>query len=175
MAKVVKVIKKLWRFNMTFWLWFNMLHIPFVMVWPDLSIEEEHKGIWFSFWINEFVWLANIVVQCVQKEEKRGVILSDQYDIAVNYIRSTLILDLLASLPQLISGINPYFVIFKFIRFHKRKLLYYPCEEIVSLFCAYREFQFIHVIIYSCSSMCYIVLLMHYAAIFWIWIGSETF
>ena len=66
-------------------------------------------------------------------------------------------------------------VIFKFIRLHRKRLLYFPCEAFVNLLCSYRESQYIHVIIYSCASLCYIALLMHYAAVFWIWVGSETF
>ena len=40
MAKLVKIIKVLWRFNIFFWLWFNMLHIPMIMIWPDLTEES---------------------------------------------------------------------------------------------------------------------------------------
>ena len=36
-TKVVIFLKKLWNFNLFFWMWFNMVTIPLVILWPDLS------------------------------------------------------------------------------------------------------------------------------------------
>ena len=97
----------------------------------------------------------------------------DFYDTAVAYIKSTLILDILASLPQLVTGIQPSVVIFKFIRIYRKNLLYYPFEAMVKHTCKNRDMQFKNVVVYAYSRLCYIILLLHYLSVFWVWIGSE--
>ena len=91
------------------------------------------------------MWFVDMVLQCfVNWEDHR----SSQYDLALTYMKSTLIIDLIALLPTTISGLHPSFVIVKFIRLYRINLLYYPCQAIVDVFCFYRESQYIYIIIY---------------------------
>ena len=36
---ILATLKKLWNVNLSFWLWFNLITLPLIMLWPDLSNE----------------------------------------------------------------------------------------------------------------------------------------
>ena len=42
-------------------LWFNMSTAPYILIWPDLSLESENRYTWMFLWINEFIWGIDIV------------------------------------------------------------------------------------------------------------------
>ena len=62
--KLVTIIKMIWNFNMFFWLWFNMLTIPCIMLWPDLCSELENYVTWLILWLNELMWLTHMIYNC---------------------------------------------------------------------------------------------------------------
>ena len=134
---LVGIFKMFWQLNMFFWLWFNMLTIPFIMLWPDLSNAIENYELWLILWLNELMWLSDMIFKCfIKKNENPN---QDQYDNAVAYMKSAFIIDLIAFIPSTLSGLNPCLVVFKFVRLHQTELLYYPLKAIIHLFCFYRE------------------------------------
>ena len=77
----------------------------------------------------------------------------DSYEVATNYIKSTLILDSIALFPQLISGLNPNMVVLKIIRLYQFTVLYYPLEALVNILYSERDQRYIFTIIYACSTL----------------------
>ena len=77
--------------------------------------------------------------------------------------------------PQLISGLNPNLVALKTIRLYQFSVLYYPMEAFVNIVFSERDQRYIFTIVYACSTLTQIFLLMHCLAVFWVWIGSESF
>jgi len=74
----------------------------------------------------------------------------DVYEIAINYMKSTLILDVLATLPQVASGLRAIFVPVKIIRLYEVWLLHYPLEALVNIFYSRKEKRKVFVIVYLC-------------------------
>ena len=66
-------------------------------------------------------------------------------------------------------------VYLKIIRIYQIDFLHYPIETYLRM--SYSELgkQFIYVYIYAISTLINIGLLLHYLAVFWIWIGSDRF
>ena len=63
----------------------------------------------------------------------------------------------------------------KIIRTYMIWLLHYPLEALTKWLLSERDRSQVHVIVYACSTLCQIALLLHYLAILWVWIGSESF
>ena len=105
---------------------------------------------------------------------KRGRQL-DVYEVAINYMKSTLILDVLATLPQVASGLKNTFVWLKIIRLYEVWLLHYPLEALVNMIYSQKAKRKIFVIVYACQTLCRIAMLLHYLAVVWLWVGSEYF
>ena len=61
---LVGIFKIFWHLNMFFWLWFNMLTIPFIMLWPDLSNAIENYELWLILWLNELMWFTDMIFKC---------------------------------------------------------------------------------------------------------------
>ena len=89
---------------------------PYILIWPDLSIESENKYTWTALWINEFIWALDIVRKVFDKPKNSRLI--DSYDIAMAYFKSTFALDLIAFLPQILSALDPCFAITKMLRLY---------------------------------------------------------
>ena len=63
----------------------------------------------------------------------------------------------------------------KIIRLYQVHLLHYPLEAIVTGIYSKRDKRKIFVVVYACQTLCRIVMLLHYLAVAWLWIGSEQF
>ena len=125
-------------------------------------------------WANELVWTLDIFRKFLVKPKKSRA--TDTYEIAVAYIKSTLIIDLIATLPQLTSGLGVKFIPFKILRLiNYLWALHYPYEAFVHGFQSGKDRRHQFVLVYACSTLCRITLLLHYLAIVWVWIGSESF
>ena len=125
------IVKIIWHCIASLALWFNLITSPFVMMWPEMSMREHHLYLSYAFWLNELIWVLDIVRKIFDKPKKSRA--DDIYENAILYIKSTLILDLVASIPQLASGLNPNFVPLKIIRIYQIWLLHYPLEELVQV------------------------------------------
>ena len=91
------------------------------------------------------------------------------------YFKSTFALDLIAFLPQVLSGLDPFFGITKMLRLYYYELLHYPIEVLINLYHREKEEKYIYTIVYAFKTVCRILLLMHYLAVIWIYVGSEHF
>ena len=58
----------------------------------------------------------------------------DLFDISIAYLKSNFIFDLLATLPQVASGLSPKFMPLKLIRIYNLGLLHYPAKVCVNLY-----------------------------------------
>ena len=64
---------------------------------------------------------------------------------------------------------------FKILRIYNIWLLHYPAEAFINVFYSDSDEKYRSVLIYAWSTVCKIILLLHFFAILWIWIGTETF
>ena len=87
--------------------------------------------LWYALWFNELVWMLDIVRKFFDKPKRSRA--NDVYEVAVAYIKSTLILDALSSLPQVASGLDLKFNPLKILRIYQSWLLHYPFEVLVKL------------------------------------------
>ena len=88
-------VKTCWYVFVSFWLWFNLITTPFIILWPD--INDQTSSIYYYLWFNELVWLLDIVRKFFDKPKKNSHI--DIYDHVVNYLKTTFILDFASTLP----------------------------------------------------------------------------
>ena len=131
-ALIFRPIKIIWMCNLSGWLWFNLITSPFIILWPSLSDEGINKNLWYLFWLNELFWAFDIIRKFFDPTKSNQHL--DAYEVTVNYIKSTLIFDLVALLPQLVTGLNPTFVWFKIIRLYQVDLLHYPLETLINIY-----------------------------------------
>ena len=127
----------------------------------------------YMLWGNEMFYMLDVVRKFFVKPKKSKAV--DVYENAVNYIKSTLILDFIATFPQVASGLNPQLVFLKILRIYELWLLHYPLEKLVHAVYSKSDKRQIFVVVYACATICRIFMLVHYLAILWIWIGSDSF
>lgn len=96
-----------------------------VLLWPDTN--EDWK---FLFWFNEAVWFLDIIRRLALSANED----EDGYEVALAYIRSTFMLDVLATAPQIMSFMDVKFIGFKIVRLFKITLLHYPLDLLVSVY-----------------------------------------
>ena len=89
--------KILWFCLISICLWFTLITSPLVLIWPDLSLEEKNKGLWFLLWINEVFWTLEMILKFFDKRKSHCA--DDSYEIAFAYLRSSFIFDFMATLP----------------------------------------------------------------------------
>ena len=106
----------IWYSFISFWLWFNMITTPFIILWPELGSEELNKNLYYVLWLNELVWLLDIVRKIFDKPKKSRA--TDLYENAMAYFKSTLILDVISLMPQVASGLDVKFIPLKMIRLY---------------------------------------------------------
>lgn len=91
------------------------------------------------------------------------------------YIKSSFILDIVSSLPQLASGLDSRFVPFKILRLYQVWLLHFPLEILTNIIFRNKDQKQIFVVVYAWSTICQILMLLHYLAFMWIFVGSSHF
>ena len=68
---------------------------------------------------------------------------------------------------------NYRFIPLKLLRLYQYWMLHYPLEVFVNFAYSHVDKKHRYVIVYACQTVSRIMLLLHYLAIVWIWIGSE--
>ena len=117
----------IWYCIISCFIWFNLVSSPFLILWPELNKDKYLNKI---LWVNELIWTLDIFRKFLVKPEKSRE--TDTYEIAVAYIKSTLIIDLIATLPQVTSFLKERFIPFKILRlFNYLWALHYPYEAFV--------------------------------------------
>ena len=71
----------------------------------------------------------NIIINCITK--KPGSMASDNYDVFVEYLTSNFILDLIATVPNIFSGMNIVFAPLKIIRVYEIGKLHYLITQVM--------------------------------------------
>ena len=107
-------LKTCWYVFVSFWLWFNLITTPFIILWPD--VNDQTSSIYYYLWFNELVWLLDIVRKFFDKPKKNSHI--DIYDHVVHYLKTTFLLDFASTLPQVASGMNYRFIPLKLLRLY---------------------------------------------------------
>ena len=69
-----------WHCIMSLVLWYNLISSPLVILWPELSLEEENKSSWYMLWGNELFWTLDIVRKFFNKRTGRPI--NDTYELA---------------------------------------------------------------------------------------------
>ena len=86
---------------MSIFLWFTLLSTPFLMMYPELN---DIQNLYYMLWMNELVWVLDIVRKFGDKPKKSKA--RDIFENAIAYMKSYLIIDLVATFPQIASGLN---------------------------------------------------------------------
>ena len=94
---------------------------------------------------------------------------------AVAYIKSSLILDIVATLPQVVSAMDVRFVYLKNIRVIHQDLMHYPIEELIQCCLTKRSRFYISSLMYCVNAVFKILVLLQYLGCGWIFVGSDYF
>ena len=98
---------------------------PFIILWPELNQDLNTL-----FWANELVFALDILRKFIVKSKKSRA--TDSYEIAVAYLKSSFIFDVISVIPQVASGLDEKFLPFKIFRiFNYVWALHYPFEAFV--------------------------------------------
>lgn len=124
-------VKTGWLVILSTMLWFNLATAPLIMLWPEITETSEGKGFFYALWFNETIFLLDIIRQFF--DPPKGSQLKDVYEVFVSYVKSNLILDVVSTLPQVMSGLDNFFVMLKIIRIYRVSMLHYPLELIVTI------------------------------------------
>ena len=86
-----------------------------------------------------------------------------------------MILDLLATIPTVFSGLNQNFAMFKIIRLYEIDCLHFPFSLIILKLKAQKPRAEADNIIYAVSILAKIMALLHYLSCLWLYVGSEAY
>ena len=164
-------VKIAWLLIVSITLWTNLFTTPLVMMWPEMQIEIFYTPLW----IVEIVYVINIARKLLFNQKNTITRKQDAFEAAVDYIKSTLIFDVLSTLPQVASAMNPQFTPFKIIRIYELDLLHYPFEQMICICYQAKDKTYIKSRIYASMTVSRILILLHYLAVIWIFIGSDYF
>ena len=89
-----------WFNLMCFVHWLNLLLIPITWHWPELFPSPSKV-----LWLIELAFLINMVSKGLIKKSRSSAV--DSYDIFVEYLKSNFIFDLISTIPNMFSGMNP--------------------------------------------------------------------
>ena len=93
------------------------------MLWLELN-----EQLMVFLWANETLNLLNIFRKLFF-DQREGM---DAFDVAYRYITTTFIFDFMATVPTIVSFLNPRLLFLKLLRFVDIQLLQYPLEQLVS-------------------------------------------
>lgn len=158
------IIETPWFLILSVSLWVNLITTPLLMLWPHYNED------WLTLlWLNEAIWLLEIARRLLfsAKDDE------DSYEVALNYIRSSLLLDVIATLPQIASFLDVKFTFLKIVRIHMITKLHYPFDLCLSKYL--KESYTMLTLQYAIATILYILVLLHYLGCTWIFVGSDYF
>lgn len=88
---------QIWVFLMTIVYWFDILMTPIIIIFP-VYIDK----MIFFLWATDACWICNIFVQFLTT--RLDMDNRDPQEIAIRYARNGFVLDIVATLPPLLSG-----------------------------------------------------------------------
>ena len=99
----------------------------------------------------------------------------DVYEVFVEYAQSNLILDLISSLPQLLSGLDQNFLWFKIVRIYEVDMLHFALAKIMRKVYHFQSDSQKQDKEYAFGTISKILVLLHYLSCLWIYVGSKSF
>jgi len=117
------------------------------------------------------IWILEICRKIFFDAEKG----QDSFEKAIIYMKSTMLFDLCATLPQTASGLSPGFTYLKNIRIYNISLLHYPVELLLLNIFSQRDKHYVKALVYAFATIFQILITLHYLGCLWIYIGSEAF
>ena len=114
-----KVLKEVYFCIVSLCFWFTLYTTPAIMIFPELNVT-----LITLLWVNEVAW----VLEIIRKAQFNVAEGEDPMEAALRYMKSTMILDVVATLPQMASLMNQKFAFLKIIRLYQIWLLHYPIE-----------------------------------------------
>lgn len=148
--------------------WFNLLTIPIIMLWPEIFPPPN-----IPLWINELAFLLDIIRKAFTKKQKS--IALDSYEIFVEYLTSNFIIDLISSVPNMFSGLNPVFAPLKIFRVYEVHMLHFMFAELMRWAQQEKSKSEKSDSEFAMSVLCKVTMLLHYLAFLWIYVGGEAF
>ena len=106
----------MWQIVMSFLHWLNLLITPIVMLWPELFPSPSAL-----LWLIEVFFIINILLKCGIRKPKSYAI--DNYDIFVEYLQSTLPIDVISTLPHFFSAMDNKFTFLRILRVYEIDML----------------------------------------------------
>ena len=104
--------------------WLNILSTPIALIWTNIFVSPN-----YLLWAIEFSFLIDILRKCFIKKPKSIAI--DVYEVFVEYVQSNMILDLISSLPQVLSGLDAKFLWLKIVRIYEIDMLHFALAKIM--------------------------------------------
>ena len=99
----------------------------------------------------------------------------DFYDIFIDYLRSTMILDLIATVPQVFGGMSTKFAFLKIIRVYEINMLHFCFSKLIRYLKGQKPKSESDDLEYAIVSFCKILILLHFLSCLWIYVGSEAY
>lgn len=153
---------------MSFWHNFNLYSTPILLLWPGTLPRTS-----ILLWLNELAFALDIVRKMVVKKPKSFAM--DNYDIFVEYLTSNMAYDLIASVPNLFSGMDPYFTFLKIVRVYEVDQCHYTVESIMRSIRHKKSQSEKDDVTFAISVIAKIFILLHYLSCVWIYIGGPDF
>lgn len=148
--------------------WLNIILTPLVMIWPDLFPPPS-----ILLWFIELSFILDICRKFVVPKSK--VDSHDFCDIFQAYLKSSFILDLIATAPHIITGMDLSYTGFKIIRAYEIHMLEYVLEKISGCWYDHKTVSELSVFNYAMMTIIKIVVMLHYLSCMWIYVGSEAY
>ena len=148
--------------------WLNMLSTPIALIWSNIFVAPN-----YFLWAIEISFLIDILRKFFIKKPKS--VATDVYEVFVEYAQSNLILDLISSLPQLLSGLDSKFLWFKIVRIYEIDMLHFALAKIMRRIYHNQSDSEKNDKEYAYGTVSKILVLLHYLSCFWIYVGGETY
>lgn len=150
---------------MSFIFWIDNISTPILLLWPDDYSED----LSFWIWLCDICWLINILVNFLEIDPNYDTI--DPLEIALRYLKSVFIIDVIATVPPVIWRENRTVRMLRALHVYYIEVIMVPIKwGLVRLFPASPHRRVIFSLFFG--YLIYLITLVHYLACFWIHIGG---
>ena len=155
-----------WLVVMSFVYWFDNLSTPILLVWPGQY--DDKIFVWTC--LCDIAWIINIIVNFIQIKQDFDSV--DPLEIALRYIRGLFLIDFMATFPPMIWRHIPNISLLRALHVFYIDVIMVPFKWVmVRLFPVSPHKRFIFSLFFG--YIIYFVLVVHYFACFWIYIGDK--
>ena len=114
----------LWLCIMNCVFWFDMLSTPLLLVWPEFIFS-----LTIFVWICDTFWILHICINFITIKNNGS---RDLLEIALYYMRRLFIIDLLATLPPILSAHNPSLLMLRILHYPQLYELLLPLRWLLN-------------------------------------------